>query len=675
MKRILLIATLAFSTTHAAQQASIYSLQALFPQTEQEVHARVQEAEVIARTGLAEILAIPKEEQTFDNMVRAYDQLRLAFRNATSPLGLLKKVAPEAVMRDACEQALLNLSSFSIDLFLRPDIYHAFTSYMENGQRKQALTVEERHYEEDLMESFKSAGFALPEKKFSRVKELKKELSGLSMAFSSNIANEKATVAVTRTQLDGVRDGFINSLRTDGDDIYLLGADYPTYGEVMGHCTVASTRKSLYRLFQNRAYPSNIGVLERVIERRDELSHLLGYESYAHMNLNGEMVATPERAQEFIAELQAKALPHVKSDFEKLTKELPEGVEFDADGKLNPWDVPYVATCYTKKHKKIDARVVAQYFPTEHTIDELFKIYQQFFSLDFEYSRPGTFWHKDVVLIDVREAGESKVLGHIFLDLHPREGKYTHACHVGLVPGLLNSDSPSVGCVIANFPASSKDEPSLLKHGDVKTFFHEFGHALHHVLGRTELSGYAGTSTATDFVEMPSQMFEQWLFDRDVLKGITKHYKTGEPMPDEMLDKLLEGGSSAGYVRGQCSLALFSLACYEPGEKKDTVALWHEIKGGNAPYIAFDPQDHFPAAFGHLMGYGAGYYGYLWSKVIAHDCFEKVLEGGLLNPEMGREFRDKILSKGGSVDPNILVESFLGREVRQDAFLADLGLA
>jgi thimet oligopeptidase len=287
-------------------------------------------------------------------------------------------------------------------------------------------------------------------------------------------------------------------------------------------------------------------------------------------------------------------------------------------------------------------------------------------------------WHDDVRLIEVFDKN-NKQLGYLFLDLHPRPNKYTHAAHGNIVPGITLPDGsrlPVVSVVMANFPKPSKDKPALLMREDVRTFFHEFGHAVHSLLGATQMGSFAGTSVKTDFVEMPSQMLEEWLWDKDILKKISSHYKTGQPLPDGMIENILalKRYDAGNFIARQIMLAKYSLDLHKKGADKDPEKLWFALAEQLLPHLYAGPEYRAYASFGHLTGYGAKYYGYLWSKVFALDLFDTIKKQGLLNPEIGAKYVQEVISKGGSVDPNILLVNFLGRAPSQEAFLKDMGL-
>jgi len=529
------------------------------------------------------------------------------------------------------------------------------------------------------MKGLHRAGLHLSEDVLTKVKALQKEIAKLSLEFSRNITLDKSTINVSQEALQGVSSEFLSGLKKDEAGNYIIPCTMPTRDEILNHCSVSDTRRAFLHAYHNRAYPVNKAILETIFAKRYELARLLGFESYGHYDLDNQMAKTPEVAEQFIIDLANKVAPKAKKEFDRLVSDLPDGVVL-VDGKFSPSDLLYANQQYKKKHFSLDDREVAQYFTMEKTIEGIFSIYQKFLGLEFTLLKPEGLWHDDATVIEVKKKGNHSVEGYIFLDLHPRENKYSHACCASLVPPLKVREGmkkrPSVSMVIANFPKSTEQRPSLLKHNDVETFFHEFGHAMHHLLGRTEMNEFAGYETKHEFVEVPSQMFEEWMWDKVMLKNVTAHYKTGESLSEALLDTMLalKRFDKGYFVQRQCSLALIALAYHKAGAHKDLDAVYGDVYDRIIKHVARDPELHMYASFGHLTGYAAKYYGYMWSKVFALDLFNAVRKHGLLDGATGARFIDTILGKGGAVDPSLMLKNFLGREANQDAFLQDIGV-
>jgi len=656
---------------------------ALFPRTVEQINERTFAVMTYVKQELDKFVALDDAQRTFDNTARAYDVISDNLSIVHSAIQGLHMVSPDAAIRDATQQSENTLNAFSVDAFMNPAVYNAFKAYYNGAAKTEKLTAEQRYYLDELMRDFKKAGFELPADQFEEVKALNKEIAELCVMFEANINTDKSSITVGRDGLQGLEEHFINGLIKNDEGLFVLGVDYPTYFEVIKHCTVQDTRKRLFFAFENRAYPQNKTVLETIIAKRDQLAKKLGYASYAALDIDGEMAATPERAESFIRGLVDKARAKVQQEVALFSKNLPDGVTLDAQNRFNPWDTGYVSSEYKRKFLQLDDRAVAEYFEVEKTLNGVFDIYQKFLNLSFKVSKPEWAWSDDVQLIEVNDKETGDLRGYIFIDLYPRANKYSHACCGGVihatqtetVPGVIEK-KPSVSFVIANFPKATADRPALLKHDDVETFFHEFGHAMHGLVGATDLLSFSGTRTKSDFVEMPSQIFEEWMFDKDLLKNLSAHYQTNQPLSDEMIDKLiaLKKFDSGLFISGQSVNSMVSLDCYKEGAVKDLDAIRELHARTFLPHLVYQPNTHRYASFGHLTGYAAKYYGYLWSKVFALDLFYQIKKEGLLNPAAGKRFVDTILGKGGSVDPNILLKNYLGREPQSDAFFEDLGI-
>ena len=649
----------------------------LFPTTPEEIVDRVQQSIQEAQKAVDAIIEIPHEQRTFENTARALDTLE-----NLSPLAItgsivatLKHVSPDESIRNACQDALLKISQFALEnIANNKALYNALKEYAEGNAHREALSDEEQYFLQKSLEDYKRRGLELPDEQLKHVRELEQQLTELSLKYDTNIATDNRTIAVPRQELQGLDDDFINNLKKDKQGLYILGTDYPTYTSIMKHCSVESTRKALYKIYVNRAYPANEQILHDIINKRNELARLLGFDSYAHLNLDTTMIKKPEAAKEFLNKLVEKAALKEAKDFALLTAQLAPSVHLDTDGKIKSWDMAFLKSWYEKQHYNLDDRKIAEYFPMEHTIDGLMKIYAQFFNLSFETTPIRGLWDKNVMLMSVTDNTNKTLLGYLLLDLYPRANKYNHACQTSIIPSLSAGD-PAFGMIIANFPPSTQGKPSLLKRDDVETFFHEFGHALHSLLSQTKLGAFSSLNVKIDFVEAPSQMFEQWLLDKDILHMVSHHYKTGQPLPDEVVDTIIaiKNLASGSSVLTQGFYALLSLGYYS-GPCDNLYELMRTIHAGIPTHVKFYEDNHMYTAFGHLTGYGACYYSYLYSKVVALDIFSKIKQEGLLNAEIGRTFSDTVLRPGGSKEPAVMIREFLGREPNQDAFLKDMGL-
>lgn len=627
------------------------------------------------------IIAVPDAERTFENTAKPLDEVAALSNIAIAQrvYEALELLSPDDAIRNAAHDAYITIQAFWVDhVSSNKALFNAFVAYAAKNDEQ--LSDQQRYFLNDTINSFKREGLSLPDETLALVNTLRKELASLCADFDRNIAQDNSSITIAREELAGLEDDFINTLNKTTDGLYVIGVDYPTYFRVMENCSVAETRKKLYIAFNNRAYPANDALLKTIIKKRDELAKLLGYIDFAHCDIDSQMAHTPERAQAFVIDLAQKSFNKVRAEIATLTENLPASVTLTQNGKIQPWDFAYLENSYKKTHFNIDEQKIAEYFPMQNTVDELLDIYRQFFNIDFKEVPSKGAWHEDVTVVQVYNKAGNELLGTLMLDLYPRPNKYSHAAHTTIIPSTYKTDGariPDVSIVIANFTKSTATQPSLLKRAEVQTFFHEFGHALHAVLGATQLASLSGTHTKTDFVELPSQMLEEWLTNKNILKKVSRHYLTGQPLSDDTIDTIIELKKlTTGYfVTRQAYLSSIAFSFFGTSSaEKDPHAIMKQLFTTLLPHMAYVEDNHFYASFGHLTGYGAKYYGYLWSKVFSLDLFATIEQQGLLNPEIGQKYVKEVLSKGGAQDPNELLYNFLGREPNAQAFLIDMGI-
>lgn len=660
---------------------SLEDVVGLYPSSVEEINQRVKAYLDDVQKHIKVIKNIPDQDRTFANTAQALDEAinKSDLSIFSASLAAIKYLHPDAILRDGAEKAISEISAFFVGLTSDKELYKSFKAYAQGNALKENLTPEQRYYLEESMKDFKRMGLELPDSELDKVKKIKNELTDLSLAFSRNNDTDKSTIEVTEEQLVGIDKDFIATLKRTDNGNYILGVDYPTVSVVMEKAKDADTRKRLSIAFNNRAYPANEEVLQQIIAKRDELAMLLGFASYAHLDLDDQMVGSPERATAFIDNLIQRADAKETQEYERYKAELPESVVLDENGKFYPWDLGYIVQAYKQKHYDVDEQQIAEYFPVGKTIEGLFDIYEKLLSLRFNEIPAPKLWHDGLRMLEVYDAPTNRLLGYIILDLHPRDDKYSHAAHLTTIPSVIAADGTpnyALSIIMANFPKAQGEKPALFKRSDVQTFFHEFGHALHALLGRTHLASFSGTHVKRDFVELPSQMLEEWLYDKDILKQLSSHYKTGEPLSDETIQNIiaLKNLNSGAFVQRQGMLSKLALSYFAPGADKQVNELYRSLRENIMRHVAYSPEDHMFASFGHLTGYGAKYYGYLWSKVFALDLFAEFKKYGLLNPEIGRKYVQTVIGRGGSADPNELLRDFLGREPNDKAFFEDMGL-
>jgi len=649
----------------------------LFPKSAEEIVNLTAQYIKEAQEEINKIIAIDSQRRTYKNTVLALDRAS-SFGNLMlllNSLYILEMVSPEEEIRKVAKSKMEEIEKFKIDqISSNKKLYEALVSYEQNNKAKEFLSQEEAYYLEEKLKDYKRAGLGLPEKELTEVTKIKKELVELTQQFDTNISTDNKKIMCKKEELTGLEQDYINSLKKDEHNNYILDVNGPTYTNIMQNCQVETTRKNFYIAYNNKAYPKNKNLLQKIIEKRDMLAKKLGFETYAHYDLDSEMAKDPQIAKNFIESVFNKADQKAKQEFELFSQNLPEKITLTQNGRIKPWDSGYIKNYYKKKHFNLDQQEIKKYFPMEPTIKKIFAIYEKFFNITLTVSQPQDLWHKDVLRVEIYSQKDNTLLGYLLLDLYPRDNKYSHACSIELILPVTGH-GPAMNVIITNFPKPTKNKPSLLTLGNVKTFCHELGHALHCILGMTTIASFSGFNTKIDFVEVPSQMLEEWLYEKEILQIISCHYETKRPLPSDIIEKIinLRNFNIGSYLQRQCTFGLLALQYFGIYENKDVKEIYKNIKSKTHKYTAHCEQDNMYASFGHLTNYGAKYYSYMWSKVFAVDIFYTIKENKF-SPEIGQKYAEEILSKGGSIDPNVLLKNFLGREPNADNFFKNLGL-
>lgn len=684
MKRLMCLMGLAFGMQQvcAYQYPSIGSveeIERLYLKTPQEVVAQKDRAKTHFHEALEKWLKTPVTTTPSSHILQSLDELTAQIEHSMEMLNLLSMVEPNDVLREAYSSSYQDLKQDYIRTVSdTPALYEMVSQVAGKEKKLKTLSSKELYYLHCVLDEMKLEGLHLPDNVRAQLKQVKMDLSHLSEAFSRNIQEDRSSISVKRSALEGLDEHFLKQLSLQGDNEHILTCDYPTYYTVMRSCLHEETRKDLYRAFTNRAYPKNTDVLNQMIVKRDQLAKLLGFTSFAHYQLSNEMVKSPVVAEEFLDKI-LQASMHKQKEELKIFKEVVPSLSFAPSGKTYPWNTLYAQQKVKELRYDLNQDLIKEYFPLETTIAGLIWLFESFFDLKMTTEPIKGLWHEDVRLLKIADKKTQKVYGYVLLDLFPRPNKYSHACHGTMVAGIDLPDgtaTTSLSLVIANFPKPTSDRPSLMNLSDVSTFFHELGHGIHAIMGRTQFNGTSGTHVKVDFVELPSQMLEEWLSEPEILRKISCHYQTKKPLPDEWIEKIQKARrvGTGQFIASQCLLSKFALRCFAPGEHKDTNEVFKDLHQTMDLYYVYDPESHSQASFGHLDEYGARYYGYLWSRVFAVDVFEQIKKEGLLNPQAGARYLKEILGQGGSNDPAILIKNYLGREPSQEAFLKVYGI-
>ncbi|KAG2202248.1 hypothetical protein INT46_009685 [Mucor plumbeus] len=659
-------------------------------------------AEELAANDL--VASLKPEEQTYENIVVRLARIENELSGKAQLVSSLSQISPDAAVREASVAAETKYDQFSIDQSMRHDIYSVITSYIAKTDLD-SLDAEDARLLRKMERSFRRNGLHLSEEKRNEFKELRKRLSEVCIEFNKNWARESSTVKFTK-----VMDTFypkrlnshavtIDGLKTEeenGVTKYILTMKYP--GKWLEHlhdialnilklCKNENTRKIHATAYESRN-KENIPLLEEAVKLRRQAAKILGYKSHADYVLEVKMAKTVNAVDKFLKDLAERLHEPGLKEIEELkeikkTEKASRGEKFD--GSFNAWDSSYYQRILLENEYSVDQEEIKKFFSLETTIQKMLDIYEKVLGLKFVKvpADKAVVWHPDVQLFECWDAVEDKSFsGFMYLDLFPRENKYPHAACFPLQPSYIAQDGERVApiaAMVANFTKPTTDKPSLLKHDEVITLFHELGHVMHHLCSRTKYARFHGTSVEGDFVEAPSQMLENWCYDPKSLKYLTSHFKTGEPISDEIIDRIVKAKNvdAAMLNLRQLFFGIYDMTIHtSDDESLDTSKVYNDLREKISLIAA--PEGSFgQAAFGHLMGgYDAGYYGYMWSKVFSSDMYFSKFEKDTLSSEVGFSYRKNILEKGSSKDGMDLLKTFLGREPSSDAFMReDIGIS
>ena len=650
------------------------------PTTPEELTQTVQAAFANADAEIEAIIAIPDNERTFDNTIGAIDSMMARLDEAANMSLFMGYVHPDASIREAATAGEQYWSGWAVDFATNEALYNAVKAYADTNP---VLEGEQARLLEHTLRDYKRSGMMLSADDREKLKAIQKELGNLSIEFEANIRTDETVIPLTLAELEGTPQSIIDGLM-EVNGVYLVTLDYPTFGPIMDYCEVPETRQKVWWSYSRRAGKKNVEVLEKIIKLRDEASDLLGYDTTADYEIEVRMAKDAATVQAFYDQLIPVVRKKSEQDYAEMVAAKRDHLG-DPNAEFHPWDFSFYYDRIKNQKYAVDSKEVQEYFPLQGVMDGLFEITQFLYGITYvevtdQAAERGTpLWHDDVRLFEVWDDATGDQLGEFYIDLHPRDNKYSHAAQWGLVQHKVWEDGSKrmpVAALVCNFTKPTADKPSLMTHDEVETFFHEFGHCLHTILSEAHYATFAGTGVERDFVEAPSQMFEEWVWTPETLSLFAKHYETGEPMPQSLIDGMIAAKNlqSGMKTESQIYLGLMDQAFHTDKDGVvDTTQVGYDVYDRTRMYT-HTPGTWYQGGFGHLTGYQAGYYGYMWSLVYAQDMFQRFKELGMLDQEAGRYYRDKILAKGGTLDGLDLVEGYLGRAPSMDAFLESLGL-
>ncbi|CAH8846235.1 unnamed protein product [Trichobilharzia szidati] len=667
-----------------------------WPSTVEEIVSRTSALIKYARSMYDKVAA--SESASFESVVLPMSLFEAVYSTERNALDFPQHTYPSLEMRDASCDATRKLSDVEVELEMRKDVFEKFVSVQT--KMDSSFSDEYRRYVNRKVQLGRRNGLHLDDNTRKVIESLSKEESRLSIDFNRALNEENTFLEFTDEELAGCPADFIEGLKKLPSGKRELTLKYPHFFPTMEKASNPETRKKLENAFNSRCIKENTPILKRLMELRNERATILGFPTHSDFMLDLRMAKTAANVDKFLNNVGSKLEKARQKETQRmleLKKEECERLGYPFNNRIDPWDTRYYMNMVKEKDYSVDEEVLKKYFPLTTIKSGILRLYQHLLGLKFERVNNPEVWHEEVEMYSVKDSETDNLLGYFYLDLHPREGKYGHAAVFDLQPGCCRPvDSPNstaegeggqlpferqvaIAAMVANFTAPDKKTgEGYLLHNEVETFFHEFGHLMHHICSYTETALFSGTSVETDFVECPSQMLENWVWNADGLKALLG--TDGDPMPKDLLTNLINSRiANAGlFYSRQILLASFDQAIHTTKWKDDPLTTFVNL---SKKWLDIEPTPgtFMPASFGHLAGgYDARYYGYMWSEVFSADMFESrfrcAVDGGCLSRSVGKDYREKILRPGGSRDAADMLKDFLGREPNDRAFFRLLNI-
>lgn len=680
MKHLPLAAAVMFAASFGAANTidKLYNGDTMrFNYTGQEVLDIEKQASADFEDNIKQILAIAPKQRNFGNTILPFERTFNNYWYTVKGLALLAYFHDDEGVRDSAAKLESTGGQFKADVLSRKDIYKAIKDAAKNDP--QPKNTQEDRLVTFWLSRFKRAGAELTGKKAQEYAALTRKKMEEITQFNVNLMNYKDQLELTKEQLAGLSDVYINRLARTDEGKYIVTLKYPDYNPFMSNAQDEAARKALQIKFANRGGEENVKLLEDVLQIRSKTSRLLGYKDHPQYVLQDRMAQNKKTLKHFLKDIEKNLKPVGKKElknYKKLKKEMT------GDGKnFGLWDFPYYYNQYMKKYYNVDQEKIKEYFPTDHVIDGMFEVFGNIFGLDFVKADLPK-WNKEVLTYQIKDKATGELISNFYLDLYPRDGKYTHAATWSFIDTYQKPDAswqtPSV-VIAANMTPAGNGIPSLLNHSEVETLFHEFGHVLQMSLTHPKYASLGGDNITWDYIETHSQLLENWAWQKDTLKKISKHYITGAPLPDDMIDSLVKSkmaGTALPMLR-QNFQAQLDYQYHLSNKPVNTTKVYEKMI--KKIYLMPLTEGTYPQAnFGHIMSltdpYDVGYYVYAWSLVIADDIFSEFEKQGVYNADLGAKLRKLVYTPGITQDPNLMVNEFLGRPYNNKAFLKNFGI-
>ena len=623
------------------------------------------------RARLDTLLRRPVAEQTFANTLRPIEDAVGSLYNATSMLGSLYLLSPDKAVRDSSMACSQLTSNYNVEVNADPRIYTVAAH-----ARAERLPAIDSTLAARWEETLRHGGAALDSAKRSRATAMLQRLNDLARDFNVALSGDSTRVALSDSEIAPLPAQLKAQLVDRGTE-HLLSADESTISLFLRNETSSDARHRYLLAYERRGGTANLDRLRKAVAIRDTLAHLFGFPNWAAYQLEVKVAKTPARASEFIKRVDEGLMTKARQELADLA---PVAQRDGLGHPLEVWDLTYYSEKLRQARYAVNGNEVRRYFPVEHVVRSVLDIYQELFGLALREVTPADVWAPGVREFTVRDVATGRVLGTAYLDLFPRPDKFDHFAAFPFVQARRLPDGtrqlPAVA-IVGNWPAPGGKEPSLLSHGDVVVFFHEFGHAVDMLSDSSPYISIGTGALRQDFVEAPSQMLENWMWEPAILARVSKNVVTGRPLPDSLVKRMLALKHFRDGLNGtsQAMLAAYDLALHSGDPSVDPLALWNKLSAELTPIPDIEGSLG-PASFGHLMsGYDAGYYGYLWSKVYAQDLYTRFAREGPMNRRTGRAYRETVLAPAATQEPDVLLQRFLGRPLSYDAFFAEMGIA
>ena len=591
-----------------------------------------------------------------------FNELESAIYDLSGRIAFMGDVHPDEKIRNFGNEADSKIQNLALEIFKDQDLYEKFKEIETKN-----LDEESKTFYRDLEIDFKDAGHGLSGEKKDRLTEIEKKLIDLSISFSENIAKDKTEVMFLEDELKGLSQNELKNLKKNNDSFVITMA-YPDINAVMENCSVRKTREIVWKAFNNRAVKENSSILEEAVQLRNEKALLFGFKTWAEYRLQNRMAKSPNN----VASMYESLIPKLQKAAEVEKIELAvDNIEIS---DITPWDIRYFISKERSKVSSIENSELKKFFYIHDVKTEMFKVCEEVFDLHIKPESNETAWHEDVELWSLWEKNGQQ-LAYFYLDLYPREGKFTHAAVFDISSGGSSRQELPICSMVANFPNPNTGD-GLMTFDEVETLFHEFGHVLHNGIGKSKYTRFVGANCEWDFVEAPSQIMEHWVWKVECMKRISTHIESGESLSEEICEKLNKSkniGVSLLTLR-QVSFGLADQHLHGENFKDSLLEIEHSAQ--KVTTITYPKDINHLAAFGHLLGgYDAAYYGYLWAEIIGDDLFSRFENEGVLSNSVGVDYKNKILKPGGTVPAENMVQDFLGRKWNDEAFLSQKNLS